>query len=298
LICSKLPGRRQVTNDSDDQDGPSRCFRRADLPLASASLYGAAPGSVSGTVRDSTGVPQIGARCRCWALNLTVIASVYTDADGRFIIPRFFPGPLCVQGHRRLVSAVTAREHSRPANTVVNLTLNNALRGDAVACRLSRARATPRKTTGPGPCARPPTGLCCAGLRWSAGGGLGWVRRASRLKARLMASGQEGTFGESGERIAAAIEDTLPTSRELWHAWNSTPVPMRRHGVMLGFRQDLGLPARAIRAARGSPSGYDRRRPRGVDEPRFAVGRHPSGRTSSRRGRFHTGCRRGSPQLL
>jgi len=36
-----------------------------------------------------------------------------------------------------------------------------------------------------------------------------------KLKARLMATGQAGTFGERGERISAAVEDTPNGSREL-----------------------------------------------------------------------------------
>ena len=36
-----------------------------------------------------------------------------------------------------------------------------------------------------------------------------------RLKARLVATGQEGTFSESGERISAAVEETPSDSREL-----------------------------------------------------------------------------------
>jgi len=83
-----------------------------------SALYGAAPGSVSGTVRDSTGVPQIGAEVQMLGADLTVIASVYTDAGWPLYYPLGSSWPLCVQGHRRLVSAVTAREHSRPPPTL------------------------------------------------------------------------------------------------------------------------------------------------------------------------------------
>jgi len=55
------------------------------------------------------------------------------------------------------------------------------------------------------------------------------------------ASGQEGTFGESGERIAAAIEDTPSDSRELLARVEFDPSSNAGMESMLGFRQDLGF---------------------------------------------------------
>ncbi len=43
-------------------------------------------------VRDSAGVPQIGAVVQLLRPDLSVIASVYTDARGRFTIPSVLPG--------------------------------------------------------------------------------------------------------------------------------------------------------------------------------------------------------------
>jgi hypothetical protein len=62
------------------------------IALGSLPVYGVAPGSVSGVVRDSSGVPQIGAQVQLLRSDLSVIASVYTNAGGRFTIPSVLPG--------------------------------------------------------------------------------------------------------------------------------------------------------------------------------------------------------------
>jgi len=62
-----------------------------------------------------------------------------------------------------------------------------------------------------------------------------------KLKARLMATGQAGTFGESGERFTAAVEDTPADSRELLARVDFAPGTDAGMESMLGFRQDLGF---------------------------------------------------------
>ena len=69
-------------------------FFIALIALGGASLHGAAPGSVSGVVRDSAGVPQIGAVVQLLRPDLSVIASVYTDSEGRFSFRRFCPAAM------------------------------------------------------------------------------------------------------------------------------------------------------------------------------------------------------------
>ena len=82
-------------------------------------------------------------------------------------------------------------------------------------------------------------------LRWLEDGPLVVVsdREGSRpkLKARLMATGQEGTFGESGERITTSVEDTPSNSRELLAQVDFSPESDAGMESMLGFRQDLGF---------------------------------------------------------
>jgi hypothetical protein len=62
-----------------------------------------------------------------------------------------------------------------------------------------------------------------------------------KLKARLMASGQAGTFGESGERFTASVENTPSDSRELLARVDFAPNTDAGMESMLGFRQDLGF---------------------------------------------------------
>ncbi len=59
--------------------------------VASAPLFAATGGSVSGVVRDSGGVPQIGAVVQLLRPDLSVIASVYTNNKGTSHSPTFFP---------------------------------------------------------------------------------------------------------------------------------------------------------------------------------------------------------------
>jgi len=80
-------------------------------------------------------------------------------------------------------------------------------------------------------------------LRWLEDGPLVVVSDGSgapKLKARLMATGQEGSFGENGERFSAAVEDTPSNSRELLARVDFDPKSNEGLESMLGFRQDLG----------------------------------------------------------
>jgi hypothetical protein len=82
-------------------------------------------------------------------------------------------------------------------------------------------------------------------LRWLQDGPLVVVSDGSgtrpKLKARLMATGDAGTFGEGGERISTTIEDTPADSRELLARVDFAPGSDGSMESMLGFRQDLGM---------------------------------------------------------
>ena len=56
-----------------------------------------------------------------------------------------------------------------------------------------------------------------------------------------MATGQAGTFGESGERFSTTVEDTPADSRELLARVDFAPGTDGSMESMLGFRQDLGM---------------------------------------------------------
>ena len=209
--------------------------------LGAAPAFGAASGSVSGLVRNSAGVPQIGAEVQLLRPDLSVVASVYTDSAGRFVISSLMPGryALKAMGPSFLPSL---RENVRVrGGTVVNLTLNTlyeVLQWLPAEPRARNAQKDDWAWTLRSAANRPL-------LRWLEDGPLVVVTdgpsSAPKLKARLMATGQAGTFGESGERFSTSVEDTPTDSRELLARVDFAPDSNAGMESMLGFRQDLGF---------------------------------------------------------
>jgi hypothetical protein len=211
------------------------------IALGSAPLCGAATASVSGLVRDSAGVPQIGVEVQVLSTGLSVIASVYTNGEGRFLISALTPGRyiLKAMGPSFLPSQ---RENVRVhGGTVVNLTLYTLYEV------MQWLPAEPRPGNAPKDdwawtlrsAANRPL------LRWLEDGPLivdsEGPGATPKLKARLMATGQAGTFGENGERFSMAVEDTPSSSRELLARVDFAPGSNAGLESMLGFRQDLGI---------------------------------------------------------
>jgi hypothetical protein len=195
-------------------------------------------------VRDSAGAPQIGAQVQLLRSDLTVIASVYTDASGHYLIPSILPGRYAVKATGAwFLPALRENLRIRSA-IVVNLTLSTlyeVMQWLPSEPRASSASSAPNDDwawTLRSPANRPL-------LRWLEDGPLVVVSDSSgkhrRLKARLMASGQQGAFGESGERISVEVEDTPSESRELLAHVDFAPGTDARLESMLGFRQDLGM---------------------------------------------------------
>jgi Carboxypeptidase regulatory-like domain len=211
------------------------------ITLASGHAYGAAPGTVSGVVRDSAGVPQIGAVVQLLRPDLSVIMVVYTTSKGNYSFSSVLPGRYAVKamGNSYLPSL---RENVRVrGNAVVNLTLNTlyeVMQWLPAQPRAANASKDDWAWTLRSAANRPL-------LRWLEDGPLVVVsdREGARpkLKARLMATGQEGTFGESGERITANVEVTPSNSRELLARVDFAPKSDAGMESMLGFRQDLGF---------------------------------------------------------
>ncbi|MGA2675152.1 MAG: carboxypeptidase-like regulatory domain-containing protein [Terracidiphilus sp.] len=211
------------------------------IALGSAPVHGAAPGTVSGLVCDSGGVPQIGAVVQLLRPDMSVIASVYTDSNGRFLIRSVFPGHYALKalGTSFLPSL---RENVRVrTGTVVNLTLNTLYEVMQWLPAEPRSGSTQKDDwawTLRSAANRPL-------LRWLEDGPLVVVSDGSgaapKLKARLMATGQEGSFGESGERFSASVEETPSNSRELLARVDFAPDTDAGMESMLGFRQDLGF---------------------------------------------------------
>ena len=208
--------------------------------LGCVTAQAAPSASVSGVVRDTAGVPQIGAVVQLLRDDLSVLASVNTDQNGRFLIPAVYPGRYSVKAIATSFLP-SMREGIRVrSGTIVNLTLNTLYevmqwlpsepRGD-------HAEQDDWKWTLRSAANRPL-------LRWLEDGPLVVVSdskgSAPKLKARLMATGQEGSFGEQGERFSATVEDTPSSSRELLARVDFDPESAAGVESMLGFRQDLG----------------------------------------------------------
>jgi hypothetical protein len=207
----------------------------------SGAVSGPASGVVTGQVRDSAGIPQIGAQVQLLHPDLSVIASVYTDASGRYRIASILPGRYAVKAMGAWFLP-SLRENVRVrSNTVVNLTLNTlyeAMQWLPAEPRSGNAQKDDWAWTLRSAANRPL-------LRWLEDGPLVVVSEGGgahpRLKARLVATGQEGAFGENGERITAAVEETPSYSRELLASVDFAPDSNAGVESMLGFRQDMGF---------------------------------------------------------
>jgi Carboxypeptidase regulatory-like domain len=213
----------------------------AFVTLVSVCAHGASPGSVSGIVRDSSGVPQIGAVVQLLRPDQSVITVVYTSSKGAYTFSDVLPGRYSVKamGTSYLPSL---RENVRVrSNTVVNLTLNTLY--EVMQWLPAQPRTADESKDDWAWTLRSAANRPL--LRWLEDGPLVVVSDRDgarpRLKARLMATGQEGTFGESGERFSATVEDTPSGSRELIARVDFAPDTDGRMESMLGLRRDLGM---------------------------------------------------------
>lgn len=212
------------------------------IALAAVPVSWAATASVTGLVRDSAGVPQIGAEVQLLRPDLTLIASVHTNSDGRFLIASVLPGQYALKAiNPSFLPSLRENLKLRGGATVVNLTLNTLYE------MMQWLPAEPRtnNTSQDDWAWTLRSGADRPLLRWLEDGPLVVVSdgtgAAPKLKARIMASGQAGTFGESGERFSATVEDTPAGSRELLARVDFAPDTNAGMESMLGFRQDLGF---------------------------------------------------------
>jgi hypothetical protein len=211
------------------------------IALSVAPAYGASRGSVSGTVRDSGGVPQIGAVVELLRPDFSVAATAYTNSEGQFLFTSVRPGRY---GLKAMDTSFlpSLRENVRVrSSAVVNLTLNTLF--EAIQWLPSQPRrASAQKDdwawTLRSAADRPL-------LRWLEDGPLVVVSDGSgarpKLKARIMATGAAGAFGENGERYSASLEATPTGSRELLARVDFAPDSTAGMESMLGFQQDLGM---------------------------------------------------------
>jgi hypothetical protein len=192
-------------------------------------------------VRDSAGIPQIGAQVQLLGPDLNIVKSVFTDANGQFLIPSIIPGHYSVKAIGASFLPAMREDLRIHTNIVVNLTLNTlyeVMQWLPAEPRQANAAKDDWAWTLRSAANRPL-------LRWLEDGPLVVLDDGSgvhpRLKARIIATGQDGTFGENGERYTAVIEDTPETSRELLARVDFAPDSNAGMESMLGFRQDLGF---------------------------------------------------------
>ena len=211
------------------------------IALAAAPVCGASSASVSGYVCDSAGVRQIGAQVQLLRPDLSVVASVYTDSEGRFLISSLAPGRYALKAMGPSFLPALRENIRVRGGTVVNLTLNTlyeVIQWLPAGPRAGGSQKDDWAWTLRSAANRPL-------LRWLEDGPLVVVSDGSgtkpKLKARLVATGQSGTFGESGERISTSVEDTPADSRELLASVDFSPGSDADMESMLGFRQDLGF---------------------------------------------------------
>jgi hypothetical protein len=185
-------------------------------------------------------VPQIGAVVQLLRPDLSVVARAYTNSKGRFAFSMISPGHYAVKAMNTSFLP-SLRENVRvQANTVVNLTLNTlyeVMQWLPAQPRSADAQKDDWAWTLRSAANRPL-------LRWLEDGPLIVVsdgRTKPKLKARLMATGGAGTFGEDGQRIAMEVEDTPSDSRELLARVDFDPGTNAGIESMLGFRQELGF---------------------------------------------------------
>jgi hypothetical protein len=211
------------------------------IGMGAAPLHGANPASVNGVVRDSSGVPQIGTVVQLLRPDMSVVASAYTNHKGFFSFPTVLPGKYSVKAMGALYLPALRENVRVRASTVVNLTLNTlyeVMQWLPAEPRTADSKKDDWAWTLRSPANRPL-------LRCLEDGPLIVVSEGPnahpKLKARLTAVGQEGTFGEDGQRISVEVEDTPSNSRELLASVDFAPGSDARMESTLGFRQELGF---------------------------------------------------------
>lgn len=240
LICTS-PARDAAKSPNVIKRTPHLVVFAVLIALGSASANGAAPGTITGVVRDTAGTPQIGAEVELLRPDLSVLATVFTNTDGRFTIHSVLPGRYAVKAMCASFLPSLRPDVRMRTTAVVNLTLNTLYEVMQWLPSEPRSGATQPddwKWTLRSAANRPL-------LRWLEDGPLVVVSDGSgkspKLKARLLATGQQGSFGESGERVSAAVEETPANSRELLAQVDFDPSTNAGMESMLGFRQDLGF---------------------------------------------------------
>src|SRR3954449_9995501 len=205
MRSGNLAGRVEKFFARDAAGSPSLVIMRrlhlalfaALIGMGTATATAATQATVTGLVSDSAGIPQIGAVVELLRPDMTVIATAYTSSKGIFSFTAILPGKYALKAMgTAFLPSLRENVHVR-SGTVVNLTLNTlyeVMQWLPAEPRDSSAKQDDWKWTLRSAANRPL-------LRWLEDGPLVVVSDKTgahpRLKARLMATGQAGTFGEN-----------------------------------------------------------------------------------------------------
>jgi hypothetical protein len=171
--------------------------------------------------------------------DLSIIASVYTDSKGHFAFSTV-PGRYAVKAMDTSFLPALRENVRVQTSTVVNMTLNTLY--EVMQWLPAQPRAADSQKDDWAWTLRSAANRPL--LRWLEDGPLVVVsdgRSKPKLKARLVATGGAGTFGEDGQRIAFEVQDTPSNSRELLARVDFAPGTDASIESMLGFQQELGF---------------------------------------------------------
>jgi hypothetical protein len=216
------------------------CFSSGEAVSATPAN---ASGSVTGVVRDSTGIPQIGIAVELLRADATLADRVFTDRKGNYSIASVLPGQYALKAVGGSFIPTLKQNLRIHANTVVNLTMNSLYElMQFVPQQRVRSRAdddwawTLRSAE-----SRPL-------LRWQEDGSpiLVWdgsaeTRRVSlsKRKMRVLASAGGRRFGAGAQQVAMAMQQDVSPRHRVAMSAEATPGSSGVMDAMVGFRQEM-----------------------------------------------------------
>lgn len=189
------------------------------LSLASGVSAAAATAAVSGVVRDTQGVAQMGAMVQVLAANSVSVATAFTDMYGRYRIANLIPGRYQVRATAALFVPATRGNLQLRTGMRATVDLTLSMLSDPA----SWLPAQRRKPDEPGDdwtwtlrsAANRPI------LRMLGDGEIISVAQADEgsrrvpIRARVSALGGDGGFGAGGERNVVALDQVTPSGSDL-----------------------------------------------------------------------------------
>lgn len=222
---------------------------RIALLLAVCIQAGAAgkPASVSGMVRDTEGIPQVGAMVELLGANALVVATTFTDSHGQFFLRRIDPGTYNLKAVGSAFLPALRENLKVRADTVVNLTLTSLFEAaqwlpvqkrtgsDADDDWIWTLRSSSNRPL----------------LRMLEDGPLVLVTESDSderpvMKARVTLSSADHTFGQGGLRNAFEITRSKSDRQQLILRASFAGGGSSAFESMVGYRKDLG-PGRTLR---------------------------------------------------